>query len=226
MTAGRASSSVARSPVAGLSFGAGHPLLNFINTREERRSDTPREFLMAGSDVALAAARLGLLSPAEADALKRDAAAHPRRSWRRLEVLRGFRETLYRLVVAARRGAPADPGDLGRLNAALAEGQARRQLVFDGARYVLRDVAGADPWDRIRWALARHAADLLASDRLARVKACQGDGCGWLFIDGSRTRKRVWCSMDVCGNRAKARRFYQRHRGRRSRSRIREGGAR
>jgi len=37
-----------------------------------------------------------------------------------------------------------------------------------------------------------------------RLKACRQDTCGWVFFDGSRNRSSSWCSMQVCGGRAKA----------------------
>jgi predicted RNA-binding Zn ribbon-like protein len=36
-----------------------------------------------------------------------------------------------------------------------------------------------------------------------RVKACRGDDCRWVFVDGSRNTSRRWCAMAECGNRAK-----------------------
>ncbi len=54
------------------------------------------------------------------------------------------------------------------------------------------------------------ASQLLASPDVARVKTCDNDACGWLFLDSSRKHNRKWCEMAVCGNRAKARRFYER----------------
>lgn len=59
--------------------------------------------------------------------------------------------------------------------------------------------------------IAWSAAILLAGPRLNRVKQCHDErGCGWLFLDTSRTGTRLWCSMGDCGNRAKARRHYER----------------
>lgn len=52
------------------------------------------------------------------------------------------------------------------------------------------------------WAVARAAADLLTSPDARKVRACPGRGCGWLFLD-PRGRRR-WCTMSICGNRAKA----------------------
>lgn len=40
-----------------------------------------------------------------------------------------------------------------------------------------------------------------------RLKACANDGCRWLFYDHSRNRSRTWCTMDLCGSRAKMRAF-------------------
>jgi predicted RNA-binding Zn ribbon-like protein len=67
------------------------------------------------------------------------------------------------------------------------------------------------------WVAALDAADLLTSGDLARVRQCGDAECGWLFFDTSRNGSRRWCSMDACGNRNKARRFYARSSGRRER---------
>ncbi len=46
--------------------------------------------------------------------------------------------------------------------------------------------------------------------KLARVKLCGGDDCRWAFYDSSRNGSRQWCSMEVCGNRQKARTYRSR----------------
>src|SRR3954453_5127666 len=53
--------------------------------------------------------------------------------------------------------------------------------------------------------LAAAAAKVAIEGRLDRVKICPADDCRWAFYDTSRNRSRQWCSMEVCGNRAKAR---------------------
>lgn len=45
----------------------------------------------------------------------------------------------------------------------------------------------------------------------SRLKVCRDDACRWAFYDASRNRSGTWCSMAVCGNRAKARAFRRRH---------------
>jgi predicted RNA-binding Zn ribbon-like protein len=43
-----------------------------------------------------------------------------------------------------------------------------------------------------------------------RLKICSNDACQWAFYDRSRNRSGKWCTMEVCGNRMKARAFRQR----------------
>jgi predicted RNA-binding Zn ribbon-like protein len=54
-------------------------------------------------------------------------------------------------------------------------------------------------------------ADLLDRPERTTVRACPGDGCGWLFLDPRG--RRVWCNMAACGNRAKVRAHAARQRG-------------
>ncbi|HJS75729.1 MAG TPA: CGNR zinc finger domain-containing protein, partial [Vicinamibacteria bacterium] len=77
--------------------------------------------------------------------------------------------------------------------------------------------------------VARSAVELLASESLDRVRVCGAGNCDWLFLDESKSRSRQWYDMAVCGNRAKARRFYRRKRGlkrRGSRASRRSAGTR
>jgi predicted RNA-binding Zn ribbon-like protein len=53
-------------------------------------------------------------------------------------------------------------------------------------------------------------ADAVASGTWSRAKVCQEPSCRWAYYDRSRNRSRSWCSMDVCGNRSKARTFRSR----------------
>lgn len=56
--------------------------------------------------------------------------------------------------------------------------------------------------------LAHEGAKLLASKQAVHVKRCSNPNCVLLFLDTSRTRKRRWCSMEICGNRAKVAKHY------------------
>jgi predicted RNA-binding Zn ribbon-like protein len=47
----------------------------------------------------------------------------------------------------------------------------------------------------------------VANGTWARLKACPRDVCHWVFYDRSRNHSSTWCSMSVCGNRTKTRRY-------------------
>lgn len=51
--------------------------------------------------------------------------------------------------------------------------------------------------------IAEAMAHLVCSKDFSLVKACEGKNCTFLFLDKTRGRARRWCSMGICGNRAK-----------------------
>ena len=63
-----------------------------------------------------------------------------------------------------------------------------------------------DPAAAVRLAVWR----LFEDEDLGRLRRCGDNGCGWLFLDRSKNGSRRWCSSADCGNRARARRHYER----------------
>ncbi|GAB3677945.1 CGNR zinc finger domain-containing protein [Saccharopolyspora tripterygii] len=60
--------------------------------------------------------------------------------------------------------------------------------------------------------LAAALTTLLITGEVERIKRCPAEDCGWVFWDSTKNRSRRWCSMQVCGNRQKARTFAARNR--------------
>jgi predicted RNA-binding Zn ribbon-like protein len=56
------------------------------------------------------------------------------------------------------------------------------------------------------------AAAAMLDGSWPRLKACRAEDCRWAFYDHARNHSRTWCSMAVCGNRAKARAYRSRRR--------------
>jgi len=56
------------------------------------------------------------------------------------------------------------------------------------------------------------AADAATAGTWSRLKACAADDCHWAFYDRSPTRNGSWCSMQICGSRAKSRAYRVRQR--------------
>ena len=60
--------------------------------------------------------------------------------------------------------------------------------------------------------IAETMAKLVCSEDFTHVKACEGQACVLLFVDRTRRHARRWCSMAICGNRAKQAAFRTRSR--------------
>jgi predicted RNA-binding Zn ribbon-like protein len=130
-----------------------------------------------------------------------------------------IREAIYRIFYCAASGLPARDGDLLHLNEALKRAPMRTSVERIGAGFGWRvertGPAAATLLAPVLWS----AADLLVGPNLARVRHCANDRCLWLFLDDSKTGTRRWCSMQSCGNRAKAHRHYLRQKRKRTDSR-------
>jgi predicted RNA-binding Zn ribbon-like protein len=114
-----------------------------------------------------------------------------------------------RALAQSRHGArPSDA--VAALNAA-ASGLAVEVRFADGApRFVAGAPAGLECALGSVLAITARA---MIDGSWARLKVCPGEQCGWAFYDHSRNLSGRWCSMAVCGGRAKARAHYRRRRG-------------
>lgn len=108
-------------------------------------------------------------------------------------------------VLHAHTGRLPDPEAASRLSMALAPG--RLALAVDpagGARLVSAD---HEPISRVIGAVAIAIAEAADAGTWARLKSCPGRHCGWAFYDRSPSGRSQWCSMKVCGSRAKMRAY-------------------
>lgn len=188
----------------------GHPALDFCNTRAGWGQPQPKEYLTDPRALVLWTLDAGLLGPQTVDVSAEPVAASPndRRDVSAEVTLRTARELRTALYEAALHRGTQDDWDLISQWAARARAASRLVPGRDGtaARWVL--VPGVAVAELSLLAVARAADDLLTSPLAPAVAACPGAGCGWLFADPRRRRR--WCSMAVCGNRAKARRHAER----------------
>jgi predicted RNA-binding Zn ribbon-like protein len=119
-----------------------------------------------------------------------------------------MREGLRALTLA--NNGEALPGEaLSRLNSIAGEAQLR--VRFDGRGRPALEPAGAGAEAALGELLAIVFRSM-AEGTWSRLKACRADTCQWVFYDHSKNRSGTWCSMAVCGNRAKARSYRERHR--------------
>jgi predicted RNA-binding Zn ribbon-like protein len=178
-------------------FVAGDLALDFVNTVADRLS-RPRERLVTGSQVDRWARRAGLLGARESLHL----------SPRQVTQLQGIREDLYRLLQPISIGGAPSAEASSRFDRTRARVARQRYLVWRGGRFA---------WEwrgpgRLIGPIVERAAELMVFVHEGRLRQCADAGCGWVFLDHSRAGRRRWCRMVDCGNRAKARRHYQRGR--------------
>jgi predicted RNA-binding Zn ribbon-like protein len=187
----------------------GELALDLANTIDWRLSDRPVDLLATYEDLLRWARHTGAITDAEGRDLARRARARPKEAAAVLARAVALREALYRIYAASAAGSRAATGDLELLNGELATALARLRVAEAKGEFVWEWRDGEGALDRMLWPTARAAADLLVSGNLGFLRECAGEGCGWLFLDTSRNRSRRWCTMEICGNRAKAKRHYE-----------------
>lgn len=129
-----------------------------------------------------------------------DAVADQARSLR--EWFRGF--------VRRRQGQPLalqDLGELEPLNRVLARDEAFSRIVLpQGTTPRLPELQVMRRWrspEALLLPIGEALARFVCTEDFSDVKACEGPTCTLLFADHTRGRARRWCSMAICGNRAK-----------------------
>src|SRR6478735_654446 len=120
-----------------------------------------------------------------------------------------------RVREALRAFAAGNTGELVPAEAvAVLDEQRRRSklAVTFGADGSAPIVAGAAGIDGALGALLAIVAHAVHDGSWPRLKARADPSCRWAFYDSSRSHRRAWCSMEVCGNRNKVRAYRRRQR--------------
>jgi predicted RNA-binding Zn ribbon-like protein len=192
---------------AATQFFGGRVCLDFANTLDWRTSAAPQELIPDYSALLAWSGRRGTLRPAALRRLGALAAARPAEAAAALAEAHALRAAL---VEAAERLLAGQPPALAPINRRLAALPAQPPLVR-GGEAILHELPG-DRLEQPLWPVLWSATALLTSADAARLGLCRADGCGWLFVDESPNRTRLWCSSEVCGNRERARRAYAKRR--------------
>jgi predicted RNA-binding Zn ribbon-like protein len=200
-----------RTPVFDLD--SGRLCLDFANTLGDRPEAEPQsEELHRYADLVAFGEQAGILTAEAVALLLEEAEQHPTAAERTFAAAIDCRETLYRIFSAVAADGEPTADDLAALNTAFAEAVARARIVPEAEGFRWEWPHDAPDLHAMLWPIAWSAAELLRAPELRRVHECAGHDCGWLFLDMSKNGSRRWCSMESCGNRAKAQRHRARHR--------------
>ena len=192
-------------------FDAGWLCLDFANTLGDRPVPQPHEEgLHSYRDLVSWGEAAGIISGDEATAFVRPAERPPSDADAAFARAIMLREAIYHVFSAVAAGMAPPLDDLATVNAAIAEAMGHARLAPVGKHFHWDWERDPSALDRMLWPIAWSAAELLTAEELHRVHECAGHNCSWLFLDTSKNGSRRWCSMETCGNRAKARRHRER----------------
>lgn len=172
-------------------FVGGNAALDFANTVYRRWPELGADLLVDAEDLHGWLRRANLLTDTDTGVTGAD-----------LENARELRALLWAAFDARDAGSDISGQGLAGVLEAARPGLAGLVVQPDGS-LVARDVRAAMA------VVALSAVSLLLDPPPQGVRTC--DRCGWFFIDASRGRRRRWCSMQTCGNQAKASRHRAAH---------------
>lgn len=186
---------------------AGHPTLDLVNTVTARNAQDPIDWLDGYPRLIEWAQLSDIAAEIKVSRLRSEAKRSPAAAATALHRAKEFRETFHSVcgsLFRRRAPSPEDVRELERIwrrtltRVSIAAVDGRLKAVLDPSRSGL---------DHILDRLVLEGVELLRDLPLGRARVCEGERCGWLFIDSSKGGQRVWCDMATCGNAAKSRRF-------------------
>jgi len=208
MTDTRPSELIARRPPR-FELVAGAVCLDFINTLDDRFTNQPKELLESYMDLARFGEDAGIVEPSLAHRLIETGYRSPKAAQVLASAI-AMREAMFAVFNAIINKQPVPAAPLMKLNGYVQSAAQHARLAQTSAGFEWCFDALPPGLDAPLWPIARSAADLLASDEVAYVRACASETCQWMFLDTSKNHQRRWCDMTKCGNRAKFRRFWRR----------------
>lgn len=130
----------------------------------------------------------------------------------KLEQFRAFRDGLKQMMDALiDEGSMPCEDEVALINSHLAHYKPSAHLALSSDGLSLEPLATSQTLDCVLGDIAHEAAHLFIDPKQSCLKKCASDQCVLLFSDTSKAKRRKWCSMEICGNRAKAANYYQEH---------------
>ncbi|MDH2067030.1 ABATE domain-containing protein [Pantoea sp. GD03673] len=175
-------------------FLADHPALDFINT-DAITEGQPHDFWQTDQDVDAWLQQAGLRADGPEPEHEPGALVQAARQLRQL-----IRE-------AVQQHKAGEGVDLQALNDWLGQTASYLQLSGEPGALTFRRIYPGQSVKQQLGKVAEQAAMLLTQEDFSRVRACEHPACALWFYDRTKAHRRRWCSMALCGNRAKVARF-------------------
>jgi predicted RNA-binding Zn ribbon-like protein len=125
-----------------------------------------------------------------------------------IDAIRQLRRALKTLLMTHIDKSPLPNETLALVNQYLINAPTQQKLIQVDQTIELQPLYKKLSVDQLLGKIVYEAAGLLNSPYHQQIKHCSNEKCVLIFVDTSRSKKRRWCSMERCGNRAKASNFY------------------
>jgi predicted RNA-binding Zn ribbon-like protein len=178
--------------------------MDFLNTHATP-GGVPTEWLTTGADLLNWLEEGGLVDWETAGRFRGDKTAKAQ-----LDVVakgaRALREWLRGFVRrhAGRGLTGAAEAELGPLNLLLAGDKGFARVSGGAEGLALQRLRRWETAEELLQPIAAAIADLVCHADFRLIRACEGHDCTLMFLDRTKAHARRWCSMALCGNRAKA----------------------
>lgn len=186
-------------------WSGGDPALDFVNTLDERLSDSPVENLATYGELVRFAELAGLIEQSASERLQSlKTPACTRVAGR----ARDLREHLHAVLVAIHLGHTVPKTSLDAITREVRRAHAARSLVAAATSSAATHcwLLPSSPEVPLHACAIAVETLLVTADR-KRIRKCGASDCDVYFIDSSKAHRRQWCSMQNCGNREKQRRW-------------------
>jgi predicted RNA-binding Zn ribbon-like protein len=190
-------------------FLGGHPLVDFVNTVVVSHGE--RVDLLGSFDDFLSwEVESGILPEGYEEELRRRVSRLGQKPKTFKEAI-GLRKLFEEMLESLRSGGRFPSKALDTLNELLSHGGTYEQIAFQDGKFSRSLHARFETGNDLIVPLALAASDFLCNARPEFIRKCENPECILYFYDTTKNHRRRWCSMDGCGNRMKAARFYQKH---------------
>jgi len=178
--------------------------LDFINTVHDRHVEPLRDLLQNYLDLVTWVYYANAISDSQKERLLQTGKENEEKANQIYINALQLRETCYDFILNLINQEEASLANVQLINQWLSRAFSNLVLVQLNGYFVLDWKTEIFELESVLWPIIRAFSDLVTSEEINRIKQCSN--CGYLFLDNSKNKSRRWCSMEICGNRVKARR--------------------
>ena len=193
----------------GFIFVGNHLALDFLNTRPVLRGAEPTELLPDFAAVLRWFRAAGLLGPRVVSTLQRQW-GESNGARETVESLHQLREKLRKEILKYEAGGDVQRANVEEINRLMAEHPMRSRLLATENGFKVEAYCDVREPEDLLGPVAYSIAALFADLDQTKIRKCSN--CVLHFYDTSKKGTRRWCSMQICGNRAKVATYAARHR--------------